>query len=140
MPAITERIANTTANGLAMAIPRRLFHGRSLRLTHAGQKSYFHSSSGADVGLWHRAEQLFSVVNTVALKPVPVRNSERIVRLERWFANNMHGDSQYAFSYEEFRYFAEQNRVFASLIATSFPLRVAASLPRDPAAARVPKL
>src|SRR5881394_2702642 len=82
---------------------------------------------------------LFSVVNAVALKPVPVRNSERIVRLERWFRNNLHGDSQYGFSYEEFRYFAGQNRVFSSLIATSFPLRVTASLPLDPAAARVAK-
>jgi len=82
---------------------------------------------------------LFSVVNAVALKPVPVRDSGRIVRLERWFANNLHGDSQYAFSYGEFRYFAEQNKVFSSLIATSFPLRVTASLPLDPAAARVAK-
>src|SRR6266513_1715378 len=82
---------------------------------------------------------LFSVVNTVALKPVPVRNSERIVRLERWFANNSHGDNQYAFFYEEFRHFAEQNKVFSSLIATSFPLRVTVSLPLDPAAARLAK-
>ena len=82
---------------------------------------------------------LFSVVNTVALKPVPVRNSGRIVRLERWFANNLHGDSQYAFSSEEFRYFAEQNRVFSSLMATSFPLRVAASLPLDPSATQLTK-
>jgi macrolide transport system ATP-binding/permease protein len=82
---------------------------------------------------------LFGVVNTVALKPVPVHHSGRIVRLERWFANNLHGDSQYAFSYEEFRFFAEQNSVFSSLMATSFPLRVAASLPLDPAAARVAK-
>ncbi|PYK94974.1 MAG: hypothetical protein DME36_03565 [Verrucomicrobia bacterium] len=82
---------------------------------------------------------LFSVVNAVALKPIPVRDSGRIVRLERWFANNLHGDSQYAFSYEEFRYFAKQNRVFSSLIATSFPLRVTASLPLDPAAARLAK-
>ncbi len=82
---------------------------------------------------------LFSVVSTVALKPVPVRNSERIVRLERWFANNSHGDNQYAFSYEEFRHFAEQNKVFSSLIATSFPLLVTVSLPLDPAAARLAK-
>src|SRR5881394_765426 len=82
---------------------------------------------------------LFSVVNAVALKPVPVRNSGRIVRLERWFRNNLHGDSQYAFSYGEFRHFAEQNRVFSSLIATSFPLRVTASLPLDPSAARLAK-
>src|SRR5438045_405609 len=82
---------------------------------------------------------LFSVVYTVAPQAVAVRNSARIVRLERWFRNNLHGDSQYAFSYEEFRYFAGQNRVFSSLIATSFPLRVTASLPLDPAAARVAK-
>ena len=82
---------------------------------------------------------LFSVVNAVALKPVPVRNSGRIVRLERWFRNNMRGDSQYAFSYQEFRYFSQQNNTFSSLIATSFPLRVAASLPLDPVAARVTK-
>src|SRR5437879_12609433 len=79
---------------------------------------------------------LFSVVNTVALKPVPVRNSGRIVRLERWFANNLHGDSHSSFSSEDFRYFAEQNRVFSSLIDTSFPLRVPASLPLDPSPAR----
>src|SRR5205814_447855 len=53
---------------------------------------------------------LFSVVNAVALKPIPVRDSGRIVRLERWFANNLHGNNQYAFSYEEFRYVADQNR------------------------------
>src|SRR5438876_11124343 len=82
---------------------------------------------------------LFSVINAVALKPVPVRDSGRIVRLERWFANNLHGDSQYAFSYEEFRYLTKQNGVFSSLIGTSFPLRVTASLPLDPAAARVAK-
>src|SRR5947208_5917876 len=82
---------------------------------------------------------LFSVVNAVALKPVPVRDSGRIVRLERWFANNLHGDSQYAFSYGEFRHFAEQNRVFSSLIATSFPVRATASLALHPSAARLGK-
>src|SRR5947207_423639 len=75
---------------------------------------------------------LFSVVNAVALKPIPVRDSGRIVRLERWFANNLHGNNQYAFSYEEFRYVADQNRVFSSLIATSFSLRTTVSLPLDP--------
>src|SRR6516162_6515870 len=66
---------------------------------------------------------LFSVVNTVALKPVPVRDSGRILRLERWFATNvhgLHGANQYAFSYAEFRYFTEYSRSFSSLIAASF--------------------
>lgn len=74
---------------------------------------------------------LFSVFNAVALKPVPVRDAARIVRLERWFTNNLHGESQYAFSYAEFQNFAAQNRVFTGLVATSFPVRVAASLPLD---------
>src|SRR5437016_6553270 len=30
---------------------------------------------------------LFSVVDAVALKPIPVRDAGRIVRLERWFAS-----------------------------------------------------
>src|SRR5205807_2624814 len=72
---------------------------------------------------------LFSVVNAVALKPLPVRDSGHVFRLERWFANNMHGDSQYAFSYQEYKYFRERNHGFSSLNAASFPLRVAAQFP-----------
>ena len=82
---------------------------------------------------------LFSVVNVVALKPVPVRDSNRIVRMERWFVKGSHGDIQYRFSDDEFRYVAEHNRVFSSVMATSFPIRVAASLPLDAASARVTK-
>jgi predicted permease len=82
---------------------------------------------------------LFSVVDAVALKPIPVRDSGRIVRLERWFASNLHGDRQYAFSRAEYDYFSEHNKVFSSLIATSFPMPVAASLPLDAFAARATK-
>ncbi len=78
---------------------------------------------------------LFSVFNAVALKPVPVRNSARLVRLERWFASNALGENQYAFSYAELRDFLPQNRVFSNLVAVSFPFRVAASLPLNAAAA-----
>ena len=74
---------------------------------------------------------LFSVFNAVALKPVPVRDAGRFVRLERWFASNAHGETQYAFSYAEFRSFASQNRAFSSLVAVSFPFRVSASVPLD---------
>lgn len=82
---------------------------------------------------------LFSVVDVVALKPVPVRDSSRIVRLERWFVSNARGDIQYRFSYAEFRHIAEHNRVLSTVIATSFPLRAAASLPLDAAATSVTK-
>jgi macrolide transport system ATP-binding/permease protein len=74
---------------------------------------------------------LFSVVNTVALKPVPVRDSGSFLRLERWFATGAQGGVQYAFSYAEFSYLAKYNRGFSSLIAASFPLRIAASLPLE---------
>lgn len=74
---------------------------------------------------------LFSVFNAVALKPLPVRDSGRLIRLERWFANNLHGESQYAFSYAEFQSFAARNRVLSDLVAVSFPFRVATSLPLD---------
>ena len=82
---------------------------------------------------------LFSVVDAVALKPIPVRDSGRIVRLERWFASNLRGDRQYAFSHAEFRYFSAHNKVFTSLMASSFPIPVAASLPIDAASARATK-
>lgn len=82
---------------------------------------------------------LFSVVDVVALKPVPVRDASRIVRLERWFVNNARGDIQYRFSYAESRHIAEHNRVFSTVMATSFPLRAAASLPLDAAATSVTK-
>src|SRR5215831_12436125 len=77
---------------------------------------------------------LFSVFNAVALKPVPVHDSERVVRLERWFASDMHGESQYAFSYAEFRHFTPQNHLLSSLVAVSFPFRVAAAVPLNTSA------
>src|SRR5438477_4990772 len=82
---------------------------------------------------------LFSVVNAVALKPIPVRDSVRIVRLERWFAINARGDIQYVFSHAEFRFFSEHNRVFSTLIETTFPLQIAASMPLDAVEARATK-
>jgi hypothetical protein len=82
---------------------------------------------------------LFSVVNVVALKPIPVRDSGHIVRLERWFASGARGDIQYVFSHAEFRFFSEHNKVFSSLIEASFPRHTAVSLPLDAAAARVSK-
>lgn len=82
---------------------------------------------------------LFSVVNVVALKPIPVRDSGRIVRLERWFASDARGDIQYVFSHAEYRFFSEHNKVFSSLIEASFPRQIAVSSPLDAATARVSK-
>src|ERR1051326_5259014 len=76
---------------------------------------------------------LFSIFNAVALKPLPVRDAVNVVRLERWFVSNRRGTVQYAFSYMEYLHLRDQNQSFDSMIAASFPLRVTAQLPADPA-------
>jgi predicted permease len=75
---------------------------------------------------------LFTAFNAVALKPLPVRNSETVVRVERWFESGSHGDGQYAFSYPEYQYVDEHNRVFSSLVAVSWPIRLPVILPASP--------
>ena len=82
---------------------------------------------------------LFSVVDAVALKPIPVRDSGRVVRLERWFASYARGDIQYQFSDAESRFFSDHNKTFSSLIEASFPEQIAVSLPLDAATSRVSK-
>ena len=62
---------------------------------------------------------LFSAYNAVVLKPLPVANPDRVVRLERWFESRNLGDMQYAFSYPEYRYLREHAGGFESLTAAS---------------------
>ncbi len=38
---------------------------------------------------------VFTVVNAVAFKPLPVRNGDRLVRIKRWFDSGARGDVQY---------------------------------------------
>ncbi len=71
---------------------------------------------------------LFTAYDAVALKPLPVANPSLVVRLERWFANGSLGDAQYAFSWPEYRYCQHHQDVFSALVATSWPVRVRATL------------
>src|SRR5262249_7863411 len=75
---------------------------------------------------------LFTAFDAVALKPLPVSDPARVVRIERWFESGNHGDVQYAFSYPEYVYCRDHNDVFASLVAATWPLRLFAALPRVP--------
>jgi predicted permease len=68
---------------------------------------------------------LFSAYNSVALKPLPVADPERVVRLERWFASRNQGTIQYAFSYPEYVYLRDHTSSFAGLTASSWYLRAA---------------
>jgi macrolide transport system ATP-binding/permease protein len=71
---------------------------------------------------------LFSAYNAVALKPLPVTDAKRVVRLERWLESGMLGEIQYDFSYLEYVHFRDHQDVFSNLMAASWPVRVLASL------------
>src|SRR5215467_8186781 len=62
---------------------------------------------------------LFSIYNSVALKPIPVSDPGRVLRLKRWFENGSAGDIQYYFSYPEYVQLRDHNDVFASTVACS---------------------
>jgi hypothetical protein len=69
---------------------------------------------------------VFSLFNAIALKRLPVKDPDRVVRLERWFESGARGDVQYAFSYEEYVYYRAHSRTLSGLVAVSWPMVVAA--------------
>ena len=79
---------------------------------------------------------LFTAYNALALKPLPVADPQRVVRLERWF-KGFRGDIQYGFSYPEFVYCRDHNDVFSGLVAASWPVGVLAAIhsPSSPGSA-----
>lgn len=77
---------------------------------------------------------IFTAYDAVALKPLPVADPGRVVRLRRWFIHGGIGDIQYGFSWPEFEYCRHHQDVFSDLIATSSLTHVLAVLPGDSAA------
>jgi len=75
---------------------------------------------------------LFTAYDAVALRPLPVADPDRVVRLERWFDDRNRGDIQYAFSYPEYLYCRDHSSVFGSMVAGSFTLGVAARIEGQP--------
>jgi predicted permease len=73
----------------------------------------------------------FTAFNALALKPLPVADPDRVVRLERWFERGSFGDIQYAFSFSEFEYCQAHNDTFAGLVAASWPIHVVAEIRSD---------
>ena len=71
---------------------------------------------------------LFSAYNALALRPLPVHDPGRVVRLERWFERPAIGDIQYAFSYPEYVYCRDHNGVFLGMVAGSYTLNVTARI------------
>jgi macrolide transport system ATP-binding/permease protein len=83
---------------------------------------------------------LFTAYDAVALKPLPIADPGRVVRMERWFTHGWIGDMQYGFSWPEYLYCREHQNGFSDLVATSWPVRVLAQLPRDQTGAKVKAL
>jgi macrolide transport system ATP-binding/permease protein len=67
---------------------------------------------------------VFTVVDAVLFKPLPVRNADRLVRLQRWFDSGARGDVQYAFSWTECEHYRQHIRMLSDVIAVRWPSRV----------------
>jgi len=78
---------------------------------------------------------LFSAYNAIALKPLPVEDANRVVRLERMLQSRSIGENQYAFSYPEYVNLRDHQNVFQSVVAASWPVRVLAAASNDGAGA-----
>jgi len=74
---------------------------------------------------------LFSAYNAVALKPLPVADANRVVRLERTLQSHFIGENQYAFSYPEYVNLRDHQNTFQSVVAASWPMQVLASAPDE---------
>ena len=70
---------------------------------------------------------LFTAYNAVALKPLPVADAGRVVRLRRTLQSGFIGDTQYVFSYPEYINLRDRQNVFQSVIAASWPVKVLVS-------------
>ena len=71
---------------------------------------------------------LFTAFDAIALKPLPVRDANSVVRLVRTLASGFVGDLQYVFSYPEYIYYRNHNRSFSGLIAASWPVKMSAQM------------
>ena len=61
----------------------------------------------------------FSLYNAIALKPLPVADPSRVVRLERWFAGHGLGSIQYNFAYTEYEYLTEHSGALSAMVAAT---------------------
>jgi predicted permease len=77
---------------------------------------------------------LFTAYNAIALKPLPIADAGSVMRLRRTLASGFIGENQYAFSYPEYRNLRNQQKVFQSVIAASWPVKVLVSAPGERAA------
>jgi predicted permease len=68
---------------------------------------------------------VFTLFDAVALRGLPVRQPDTLVRLTRSFQGGRRGDSVYGFSYAEYELYRTRARSLGGVIAASWPFRVA---------------
>ena len=62
---------------------------------------------------------IFTVYNAIALRPLPVKDPGNVVRVGHYYEFHWPGDIHYDFSYPEYAYYRDNNRVFSNLIGAS---------------------
>jgi len=62
---------------------------------------------------------LFTTIDAVMFRPLPVRDGERLVRFERWFASQRQGNVQYLFTEQEYQYLLDHRAPLIELVAAS---------------------
>jgi len=67
---------------------------------------------------------LFTTIDAVMFRPLPVRGGDRLVRFERWFASQRQGNIQYFFSEQEYQYLSDHRAPLTELLAASQPIVV----------------
>ena len=74
---------------------------------------------------------LFTAYNAVALKPLPVADAGKVVRLRRSLQSRFIGENQYAFSYPEYVNLQTHQNAFQSVVAASWPVKALVSMPDE---------
>jgi predicted permease len=61
----------------------------------------------------------FAAFDGIALKPLPVKDAQGLVRFEQWFQSGTTGDPQFLVSWPEYLYYRTHTRALSDLIAAS---------------------
>jgi predicted permease len=76
----------------------------------------------------------FAAYNGVALKPLPVKDADGLLRIEQWLASGTTGDPQFFFSWPEYLYYRDHSRDLTDTIVASRLISVPVIPPGAPAA------
>ena len=76
----------------------------------------------------------FTVYDGVALKRLPVKDANGLLRIEQWLASGTTGDPQFFFSWPEYLYYRDHSRDLTDTIAASRLISVPAIVPGASAA------